>query len=103
RKGVAAIIPDYFVKTGTEPGLSALDQIPIHLDAWQATVGDALSHAKSLPGVAATRIGLLGFSLGGHICLRLRAQVRVLVAFFAPGFGVSRSHHAPCSGSSWFG
>jgi dienelactone hydrolase len=26
----------------------------------------------------------LGFSLGGHICLRLRAQASVLAVFFAP-------------------
>lgn len=84
RKGFATIIPYYFAKTGTEPGISALEQIPIHVDAWQATVGDAITHAKTLPGVVASRIGLLGFSLGGHICLRLRAQTRVLVAFFAP-------------------
>jgi len=75
RKGFATIIPYYFAKTGTEPGISALEQIPIHVDTWQETVGDAIAYAKALPGVVASKVGLLGFSLGGHICLRLRAQV----------------------------
>jgi dienelactone hydrolase len=84
RKGFSAIIPDYFAKTGTEPGKAALEQIPIHVDTWQATVGDAITYAKTLPSVIPSRVGLLGFSLGGHLCLRLRAQTKVLVAFFAP-------------------
>lgn len=83
-KGFAAIIPDYFIKTGTQPGKSAFEQIPIHVGTWQATVGDAITHAKTIPGIIASKVGLLGFSLGGHICLGLRAQTRVLVSFFAP-------------------
>ena len=84
QKGFATMIPDYFAKTGTQPGRPALEQIPIHVDTWQTTVGDAITHAKTLPNVIASRVGLLGFSLGGHICLRLRAQAKVLVVFFAP-------------------
>ncbi|SRR6266496_888084 len=84
RKGFTTMIPDYFARTGTEPGISALEQIQVHVDTWQATVGDAITHAQTLPGVVASRVGLLGFSLGGHICLKLRAQAKVLVAFFAP-------------------
>ena len=41
-------------------------------------------HAKTLPDVDTARIGLLGFSLGGHLCLRNRALAKVLVEFFAP-------------------
>jgi len=84
RKGFVTLIPDYFLKTTTKPGKAALEQIPIYVDTWQATVGDAITHAKTLPGVVSTRVGLLGFSLGGHVCLRLRAQASVLAVFFAP-------------------
>jgi dienelactone hydrolase len=84
RTGVATIIPDYFAKTGTKPRRPALEQIAIHVDTWQATVGDAITQAKTLSSVIASRVGLLGFSLGGHICLKLRAQAKVLVVFFAP-------------------
>ena len=41
-------------------------------------------HAQSLPGVDATRTGLLGFSLGGYLCLRVRRTCQALVEFFAP-------------------
>jgi dienelactone hydrolase len=83
-RGFVAIIPDYFASTGTQPGESALQGTPIHRDTWQETIADAVTHAKTLPGVDSSRVGLLGFSLGGHICLRLRAIAQVLVEFFAP-------------------
>jgi len=84
QKGFVAIIPDYFVSTSTKPGLKALQEISIHRDSWQETIADAVTHAKTLPSVHASRVGLLGFSLGGHICLRLREIAKVLVEFFAP-------------------
>ncbi|MFH0343750.1 MAG: dienelactone hydrolase family protein [Chromatiales bacterium] len=64
--------------------------------------GGCCNYAKTLPGVDASRVGLLGFSLGGHICLRLRAMAKVLVEFFAPegaewgglGSTTSRTLHA---------
>src|ERR1700748_1721061 len=43
RQGHTAIIPDYFARTGTVPGRRALEEIPIHLDQWQATVIDAIT------------------------------------------------------------
>jgi dienelactone hydrolase len=43
-----------------------------------------VAYAKTLSGVNGSRIGLLGFSLGGHLCLRLRETAKVLVEFFAP-------------------
>lgn len=84
QKGFVAIIPDYFVSTSTKPGLKALQEIYIRRDTWQETIADAVTYAKTLPGVHASRVGLLGFSLGGHICLRLRETAKVLVEFFAP-------------------
>jgi dienelactone hydrolase len=78
------MVPYYFESTNTAPGLRAMETIPMHRDTWQATVADAIAHAKTLRGADAARIGLLGFSLGGHLCLRLRASAKVLVEFFAP-------------------
>lgn len=69
QKGFVAMIPDYFASTSTKPGLKALQEISIHRDTWQATIADAVAHAKTLPGIHASRVGLLGFSLGGYICL----------------------------------
>lgn len=93
-KGFVALIPDYLGKTGTQPGLSALELINVYRDTWQSTIADAVTHAKTLPGIDTSRIGLLGFSLGGHLCLRLRTNAKVLVEFFAPeldGIGTSSS------------
>jgi dienelactone hydrolase len=85
-KGFITIIPDYFSKTGTKAGdgLDTFQKIPVYRDTWQAVMADAVTYTKTLPGVDASRVGLLGFSLGGHICLRLRAMAKVLVEFFAP-------------------
>jgi dienelactone hydrolase len=83
-KGFTVLVPFYFERTNTTPGLNAMAEILTHRDLWQATVADAIAHVKTLTGVDASRIGLLGFSLGGHLCLRLRASAKVLVEFFAP-------------------
>lgn len=85
-KGFTALIPNYFVKTGTTAGHSVFSEIPVNLHSWVESVSDTVAHAKTLPGISASRIGLLGFSLGGHICLRLRGSAKVLVEFFAPEF-----------------
>jgi dienelactone hydrolase len=84
QKGFVAIIPDYFVSTNTTPGLEAFQEISIHRDTWQETIADAVAHVSAFPSIDASRVGLLGFSLGGHICLRLREIAKVLVEFFAP-------------------
>ena len=75
-KGFVILMPYYF------GGTSSVDfmQIP----TYQATLADAMVYAKTLPGVDVARIGLLGFSLGGYLCLRNRALAKVLVEFFAP-------------------
>lgn len=83
-QGFTAWIPNYFAKTGTAAGPGVFAELPVHRDAWVEAVRDAVAHVKTLPGVSAQRVGLLGFSLGGHICLRLRGSAQALVEFFAP-------------------
>jgi carboxymethylenebutenolidase len=83
-QGFSAFIPSYFAKTGTVPGPSVFSQLPAKLPLWVEAVSDAVAHVKAVPGISAERVGLLGFSLGGHICLRLRGSTKVLVEFFAP-------------------
>jgi dienelactone hydrolase len=84
KKGFISIIPDYFVSTNTKAGFRDPEEIILHRDTWQATLTDAVAYAKTIPGIKASRVGFLGFSLGGYLCLRLRANARVLVEFFAP-------------------
>ena len=83
-KGFTALVPRYFNKTGTDAGPKVFSELPAHLHSWTEAVGDAVTHAKTLPGISPLRVGLLGFSLGGHICLRLRGSAKALVEFFAP-------------------
>lgn len=92
--GFTVLIPDYFASTGTAPGRGVFAEIAANLAVWQAVVGDAVAHAAKMPGIRPMRMGLLGFSLGGHICVRLRGSAQAVVEFFAPelgGVGVSSS------------
>jgi carboxymethylenebutenolidase len=87
--GFTAAIPDYFQRTGTRPGdidfeNGGAQQIWLHRDDWQTTLVDALTFTQGLPGTDPARTGLLGFSLGGHLCLRIAAKAKALVEFFAP-------------------
>lgn len=83
-KGFTALIPDYLAVTKTQPGPEVFEMIPHCRDEWQEAIADAIDHAKTLSTIDPKRVGLLGFSLGGHLCLRLRAKASVLVEFFAP-------------------
>ena len=98
-KGFAALIPNYFEKTGTSPGLHVFSASSADLSSWVEAIGDAIAFARTLPGVPISRVGLLGFSLGGHICLRLRSSAHALVEFFAPELpqlgGIGASKAAP--------
>jgi dienelactone hydrolase len=95
--GLVALMPKYFASTPeTKAGMDAMTAIGVQLPKWQATVADAVTHARTLAGGPSARVGLLGFSLGGHICLRLRVQAQALVSFFAPELtGIGSSAATP--------
>ena len=82
--GFISMIPDYFACTGTAVGQNVFQEMATQRDTWQHALADAVTYAEVNLGVDAGRVGLLGFSLGGHLCLRLRAAAKVLVEFFAP-------------------
>jgi dienelactone hydrolase len=90
KKGIAAAIPKYFESTGTTPGNDALTRMLEHLAAWKATCAQAVAFLAADPRFDAARIGLLGFSLGGHLALDLSmnqpggASIKAVVDFFAP-------------------
>lgn len=75
---------DYFAVTGTSPGPEVSELIPNYRDFWEEALSDAIGHGQTLPGMAGAPVGLLGFSLGGHLCLRLRRKACALACFFAP-------------------
>ena len=86
--GLFALMPDYFARTGTPHGGAAATQIGAKHDDWTTALVDTVTYARTISGVDATRIGLLGFSLGGYLCLRARAAAKpkALVEYFAPMF-----------------
>lgn len=84
RAGFAVLLPHYLERTGTEPGAAVLQTALVHSAAWQSALADAVAEARSLPGIKADRVALVGFSLGGYLSLRLRGSVRAVVEFFAP-------------------
>ena len=79
-KNYSVLIPDYLKSTNSAPGPDVFAQIQANLPQWQSAVDSAITHA------AAPRIALLGFSLGGHLCLRIRHRAMTVVEFFAPEF-----------------
>jgi dienelactone hydrolase len=83
-EGFAVVVPNYLAATMTSPGQEAIEQIGLHRTDWIAAIGAAIDQAAGLPTIDGRRIGLLGFSLGGHLCLHLRSKAKVLVEYFAP-------------------
>jgi dienelactone hydrolase len=83
-QGLTVVIPYYFEKTGTEPGVPAMQSMFGHIADWQVALTDSMAVAGGTP------VALIGFSLGGHLSLRLRGTVAAVVEYFAPlltGFG----------------
>jgi dienelactone hydrolase len=97
-RGLFALIPDYFARTATKHGGGAFEEIAMHRDTWSAALVDTVAHARTLPRVDGANIGLLGFSLGGHLCLHARAAAKpkALVEYFAPMFdGIGSAGSTP--------
>lgn len=78
KSGFSVLLPYYFEKTGTDPGVPAMQSMFGHMAAWQTALADAVIFTGS------ARVALVGFSLGGHLSLKLRGVVPVVVEFFAP-------------------
>jgi len=86
-EGILALIPDYFQKKPKTPhdnSIVVFPQIPLRHAQWAEVLRDAVETAKGLPTIDASRVGLLGFSLGGFLSLRIRDSVNVLVEYFSP-------------------
>lgn len=88
-------IPHYFDSTQTSASTSLEGDVVItglfvnNGDKWIDTVRRCVSHVATLSEVDGDHIGVLGFSMGGHIALRLgklaaSLNVKAVVDFFAP-------------------
>jgi dienelactone hydrolase len=85
-RGVFALMPDYFFRTGTKHGGAAAAEIAAKQDDWTSALVDSVAYGRTVPGVDGTRIGMLGFSLGGYLCLRARGAAKpiALVEYLVP-------------------
>ena len=98
-RGFTVLIPHYFDKTGSTPGTQIFAEMPEKLHSWHEAISDTVAYAGTLTPSTSRPIGLLGFSLGGHLALRLRGTVKAVVEFFAPELlelgGISSANSAP--------
>jgi dienelactone hydrolase len=94
-EGYFVAIPYYFERTGTAASNSLtgdaliMEAFSTNRDTWIETIQDCITHIASLGNVKNDQIGLLAFSMGGHLALRLSKsaytpKINALVAFFAP-------------------
>lgn len=85
--GILAVIPDFFQKSPPIPHgqpTRVFELILSRHSEWSQVLQDAVAAVKLLPGIKADSVGLLGFSLGGFLSLRIRREVKSLVSYFAP-------------------
>jgi dienelactone hydrolase len=97
-RGFFALIPNYFARTGSKHDGPAIDDIAMKRPDWATALIETVMHARTLAGVDPSRIGVLGFSLGGYLCLltRAAAKPKALVSYFAPIFdGLGAPGHVP--------
>jgi dienelactone hydrolase len=85
--GILALVPDYLAKKPSiEHGESSsvfLQVIQRHAE-WEQVLRDAVLATKTLRNIDSNRVGLLGFSLGGFLTLRLRDTASAWVGYFSP-------------------
>jgi carboxymethylenebutenolidase len=82
-QGFAVYVLHFFDRTGTESADKAA--IFRHFPAWMKTLWDAVSFVETQPAVDASRIALLGFSLGAYLVLAnssIDGRIRCVVEFF---------------------
>lgn len=85
--GILALIPDYFDKDPPTPhdsSASVFSQILFRHQEWAQVLRDAVDAAKKLSNINASKVGLIGFSLGGFLGLRIRDSVNVMAEYFSP-------------------
>ena len=92
--GIVAMLPHYFVSAGMRADDNGLPLIERHLPTWLKACHDALVFMSRDARCNASKLGVLGFSFGAHLTLRLGMDPpagivpRALVDFFGPTVSV---------------
>jgi carboxymethylenebutenolidase len=82
-RGFCLFVPHYFESTGTVWASEAT--IWREFPAWLRVVSDAIDFASQIPAADASRIGIVGFSLGAYLALSIASQearISAVVDFF---------------------
>ena len=82
-EGFAVYLLHYFDRTGTQYADKQI--IFRNFPLWMKTLWDAISFVEKQPQVDASRIALLGFSLGAYLSLSTSAidpRIKIVVEFF---------------------
>jgi carboxymethylenebutenolidase len=58
-----------------------------HFESWMAAIRDALSYVRRQPAVDATRVGLVGLSLGGYLAMSVAAEKDIKISAVVECFG----------------
>jgi dienelactone hydrolase len=82
-QGYAVFLVHYFEATGT----MWADERTIrqNFTLWMRTISDAVTYASSQPGVDASRLALLGFSLGAYLALSVATadpRIKAVIDYF---------------------
>jgi dienelactone hydrolase len=89
-QGISSTMPYYLQSTKTEPGIGVLKLIAGNRLTWRQACSDALTVMAGDDRFDITRLGILGFSLGGHLALSLAMDppaginLKCVVDFFGP-------------------
>lgn len=89
-QGILIAIPDYFAATNTQAGdhlaIFSPESPRSRFDTWAGVLSDAVTHLATRSDVSAGRLGLIGFSLGGHLALKAAtpSSVKAVIDFFGP-------------------
>ena len=93
-RGFAVFVLHYFERTGT--GWADEATIRREFETWMKTISDAITWAGNHAGVDASRVALLGFSLGAYLALSVAAvdpRVKAVVEYFG-GLPEELAEHA---------
>lgn len=98
RAGYCVFVVSYFERT--ETAFATPQLIERHFPVWLEVLADALSYAEARPEVDASRIGLLGVSLGAYLSLSLATydhRVAAVVDLFGgiPEFFLEKARAMP--------
>ena len=103
RAGVAVYALHYFDRTGTIRADLPTINDGIHVPLWLSTIRDALSYIAQRPNVDASRIGLVGISLGAFLSLAVATlpdtpPIKAIVEVsggLVPPFAANATHYFP--------